>query len=649
MPLRYQYLLILALAPLYMRAQLPAGIDGVSAEALNEKFYPADTVAPAAILLKTGKVYTSSYGPKVITEVFVRIKIYKKEGLRYAQENIPFLRFNVFGNVTVSGACTYNLVNGRIEKTPADEAGNYEQQISGPFYVKTIILPNVREGSIIEYNYKIEAPVITGIRDWYFQYQIPVKQISYQAYLPGFLTYTVHLRGRLPLRVEVPRPSVYTDSVPDLRYTRIAYHGSNIPALYEEPYIDNIDNYTAKLMVEVSAVQGYGEREEVSFSRDWPAISKHLYEDEMFGGQLSRAHSMRPILRELLKGIQDDRGKLDAIFYFVQQRMTWDEREGYLCRRGFKDAFTENKGNVADINLMFTAMLREAGFKANPVLLSTRENGKASYVSLEAYNYVIAAVETNSETLLLDATSKHNLPGVLPERALNGSGRLLLSGGGSLEIPLHTKYKSRETASLSAEISGDGRVSGKVRCQYSDNFAVRFREKYSETAQGDAGLKISKQYPGVLPENYIANNLTINKEPVSEEFSFDYLQGAEVAGDRIYFNPLLFLSKNENPFVQDKRNYPIDFVFPREIRHNVSVRIPAGYVVESIPAPAMLQIDPGVCRYRFSIEHAEGQIKILSVFTLDAAILPAEDYTSLKDFYKRMIEKQQEKVVLKKL
>ena len=650
MAVRYIYLVLLAVMSFLIQAQTPAGKQrAVTIEALSEKFYPADTAAPAAILLKTGKIYTSTYGPKIVSEVFVRIKIYKKEGLRYAQEKIPFLKLNIIGNITVSGACTYNLVNGAIERTAADAEGEYEQQLSGPFYLKTIILPNVREGSIVEYKYTIDSPLVTGIRDWYFQYTIPVRQIDYEAYLPQMLSYNVHRRGQLPIRVEAPRPSVYTDSVPDWKYTRIAYHGSHIPALYEEPYMDNIDNYTAKLMVEVSGVQAYGTREGVSFSRDWPTISNHLYEDEMFGGQLSKAYSLRPIVRELLKDKQGDRERLDAIFYFVQQRMTWDGRESYLCRSGLKEAFTNNKGNVADINLMLTAMLREAGFKANPVLLSTRENGKASYVSLEAYNYVIAAVETKTETILLDATSKYSLPGILPEGALNGSGRLIMPGGISIEIPLQSKARARQSVTVAATVSADGKVNGKARCQHYDNFSLEFRELQSGAQSDNATAKVGDRYPGVLVEEYKIDNATDNGKAVTEEYAFDYLSGAGVAKDRIYFNPLLFLSAGENPFMQEKRNYPVDFIFPREIRHNVSIRIPAGYTVESLPAPAILQVEPAVCSYRFVIDQAEGQLRILSVLTLNEAVIAAEDYTSLKDFYKRMIEKQQEKVVLKKL
>jgi hypothetical protein len=56
-------------------------------------------------------------------------------------------------------------------------------------------------------------------------------------------------------------------------------------------------------------------------------------------------------------------------------------------------AYKDKTGNVAEINLMLTAMLRYAGLNANPVLVSTRSNGIAMFPNRTAFNYVIAAVE----------------------------------------------------------------------------------------------------------------------------------------------------------------------------------------------------------------------------------------------------------------
>lgn len=54
-----------------------------------------------------------------------------------------------------------------------------------------------------------------------------------------------------------------------------------------------------------------------------------------------------------------------------------------------RKAYKDKTGNIADINLMLTAMLRSAGLTANPVLVSTRSNGIALFPNRNAFNYVI--------------------------------------------------------------------------------------------------------------------------------------------------------------------------------------------------------------------------------------------------------------------
>ena len=84
--------------------------------------------------------------------------------------------------------------------------------------------------------------------------------------------------------------------------------------------------------------------------------------------------------------------------------MTWNKLEGYICNEGLREAYKTGVGNVAEINLILTSMLKYAGFDANPILISTRSNGIAFYPSITAFNYVLSSVNLSGEILLLDAT-----------------------------------------------------------------------------------------------------------------------------------------------------------------------------------------------------------------------------------------------------
>jgi hypothetical protein len=74
----------------------------VSVKELEEKKHPIDTTAAAVILFNKAKTffrYDVKYGFSINTEQVFRIKIYKKEGLRWANYKVP--PFMLVMNITM--------------------------------------------------------------------------------------------------------------------------------------------------------------------------------------------------------------------------------------------------------------------------------------------------------------------------------------------------------------------------------------------------------------------------------------------------------------------------------------------------------------------------------------------------------------------
>lgn len=106
----------------------------VSIAELEQKVHPKDSSAAAAILYKKGKTrmeYDENYGFVIITEVETRIKIYKKEGYEWANQNVWYYNESNFKEkVSFSDAVTYNLVDGNIEKTKLKSDGVFDEVVS---------------------------------------------------------------------------------------------------------------------------------------------------------------------------------------------------------------------------------------------------------------------------------------------------------------------------------------------------------------------------------------------------------------------------------------------------------------------------------------------------------------------------------------
>jgi hypothetical protein len=419
----------------------------VSIAELEQKVHPKDTAAVAAILFKKGEAefeYTQTEGFKVITEITMRIKIYKKDGYEWANKAVGFISggSSIKESVSFTDAVTYNLVAGKIEKTKLKSEGEFEEKIDKYWSKKKITLPNVKEGSVLEFKYKIRTNNIGNLREFDFQTDIPVDYAEYKTYVPEYFVYNIKIKGFVTPQINVEKAqksfsinskersegrvtatTFSTDKI-EFQETRTTYITKNMPAMKEEAFVNNIDNYTTSLVQELSMTK-YPNEPAKPYSTDWDAVVRTIYDNDDFGAELNKTGYFEEDLKAVIAGLTTQDEIISAILNYVKSTVKWNDYNGYSCDNGVKKAYKDKTGNVAEINLMLTAMLRTAGLKANPVLVSTRANGISIFPNHSAFNYVISAVETPEGMILLDATSKFSTPNVLPFRDLNWQGRLI--------------------------------------------------------------------------------------------------------------------------------------------------------------------------------------------------------------------------------
>ncbi|RZJ66477.1 MAG: DUF3857 domain-containing protein [Flavobacterium sp.] len=618
----------------------------VTVDELKEKVCPTDTSAAAAILFKKADI-SWTINPdgywNVVTETKVKIKIYKKEGYKYANHEESYYTGTNSDRIDFDDAATYNLVDGKVEKTKLKSEGEFTEKTAESWKTKKISLPNVKEGSIIEYSVRYTTYRLTTFGDFYFQYDVPVNYIEYRVATPEDYEYNRFLGGYLQPE---QKDEKLLDVAGRFNQFRTTFSMSNVKAMKDEDYVNNIDNYRSHVTYELSSKKNKGFVEKLA--TDWASVSKNIYEDEDFGPQLRKDSYFEEDLKVILDGAKTPDEKMNVIFKFVQSRMVWNERNSYYCRDGVKTAYKNKTGNVAEINLMLTAMLRYGGLTANPVILSTRANGIALFPSRTAFNYVIAAVETPQGQILLDATSKNSLPNVLPFRVLNWNGRIIRKDGTSAEVNLMPDKNSKEVVNLLATIDSKGSVSGQMRDIYSDYNAYSFRENYSGVAKESYLEKLEKRYNGISVNDYSVQNDRELEKPVMEAYTFTHDNVVEVIGDRIYFSPMLFLARENNPFKQEVREYPVDFGFPYQDRYSITINLPDGYVVESTPSPGLISTDSNIGSFKYNIASNGKQIQLSIVHDMNFAVVSQQHYETLKMFYREMIAKQNEKIVLRK-
>ena len=202
---------------------------------------------------------------------------------------------------------------------------------------------------------------------------------------------------------------------------------------------------------------------------------------------------------------------------------------------------------------------------------------------------------------------------------------------------------------MKAVIDANGKISGRLRRQITDYEAFVFRGSKAGMNKENYLEQMESYLNGIQISNYSVDNGSDFSKPIVENFNFESDNHCEIIGSKMYINPLLFFTQHKNPFVQETRDFPIYFGYPKQEKYNVSIEIPDGYAVESIPKILKIATGENVGLFNFNITAEEKVIQVSVTKEINSLIVSSAFYDVLKDFFQQMIQKQTEKIVLKKI
>ena len=640
---------------------------------VKQKEHPIEKDAEAAILYKKERVYynyNNSEGFQTVRDVHIRVKIYSKSGLDWGTLEVPLYKSkNGEERISSIKGYSFNLENGKLVSVKLKKDGIFSENVSKYRNKTSIAMPEIKEGTVIDVEYKITSDFAGNIDDFKFQYGIPLNKVEVTLEIPEYFVFKRYARGYYPISLKESRKkrqieysykpdfeagfgakgrSSYERRKLDFFENVYAVNAQNIPSLKEVDYTDNINNYRSSIKFELSSTQ-FPNTPYKYYSRTWENVAKSIYEYNDFGGELKNGRFLEKIVQDISGDAKDNNLLMKKIYDHVKRHMTWNNYYGVSCENGLKKAYEGKSGNVGDINLMLVAMLRIAGLNANPVLVSTKSRGIPLFPTNEGFNYVVAAVESGGAMHLLDATEKMGTINVLPTRALNWNGRLIKEDGSSKEVNLFPSKKAMRTVMMNASVLENGVLEGKIRTQLTDALAFDYRESHMNETLDDIMDGMEQKYLEMEVDGLELKNQNECDKPIVESCSFVKENQIEMISGKMYFRPALFLAMNDNPFKMEKREYPVDFGYPQSHRIMVNFTMPEGYQVESIPENIALAMPDGLGQFKYSIQNQGKFLQFKCTFEINKAIVAANYYPILKEFYGKLLEKQSERVVLSKI
>src|SRR5665648_552603 len=167
--------------------------EKVSEEEMKMTVYAQDTTAEAVILFDNGSSevkYDLQHGFMLTYERFVRIKILKQTCSDWENYTIPIYTTaqNKEEIITIKGT-TVNLENGKVVKTEMKKESIFKERENKYWEMVRLSLPSVKVGSVIDLKYSIYSPLLWNLREWNFQYLIPVQWSQYKVVYPEYFTY----------------------------------------------------------------------------------------------------------------------------------------------------------------------------------------------------------------------------------------------------------------------------------------------------------------------------------------------------------------------------------------------------------------------------------------------------------------------------
>jgi hypothetical protein len=663
------YLLVLFISP-SISAQSPSRkitFGDIKAADFSPKVYPIDTAAQGVVLSDVG---SSTYevdtrgGFNIIFKRHTRIRLLNRNAFDEATFSIPLYAFNNLNEkIDKMEASTFNFENGQVVETKLDKNSIFQDKMSSRYIVRKFTMPNLKEGCIIDIKYTLISPYERDLKTWYFQGNLPVLYSEYECSVPAIYDFVILRQGYHPYLYEntksVPRTFnlLYSGSAADDRtqtytlrteLTTTAWAMENVPKLKPENFTTTLRNYVSKIDFQLSAIRYPNEPPKMIMS-NWMLAAEQLLKRENFGDNLTKnivwyADELKTIVGN--KNI--DREAAKKIFNYVRDNTTCNDHDAMFTQNPLKKVYQSKAGNVAEINLLLTALLMNQGFEAHPVVLSTRDNGKAYevYPVIDKFNYVVCQVIIDGESVLLDASYKKLGFGKLHSEAYNGYARIIDVNPILINLQPDSLKETKLTSVMLFNTEKAG-LEGSYQSNLGYQDSYDLREALATRSTEEYFKSIKSVYPADIHiSSPVFDSLKSLEDPVTVRYELKFDANDE---DIVYFDPMLNEGYKENPFKAAERLYPVEMQAPINKIFVLRMDVPKGYKVDEMPKSVRVKFNGDEGMFEYIATSGDGIIQLRSVLKLNKATYEPEDYASLRDFFGFVVKKQSEQIVLKKL
>jgi len=621
------------------------GFPPLTEEELKMTSEPQAPGAPAVILFR--EVDRDDNGQTSHEDNYVRIKIFTEEGRNHGSVEIEFNRADE--NVVNIHARTIQPNGSSVEFDGKVFEKMIEKAQGMKYLAKTFSLPDVQVGSIIEYRYT---------------YNLSERYIYSSHWLLSEALFTRYARFSLKPYVSRYAPMGLRRSWQGLPPGSEPKEGPdhimrmevrNIPAFQTEDYMPPPDELKAR--VDFIYEDEFMDRDPNEF---WRHVGKKR--NEALENFVGKRRAMEEAAGQIVSASDPPEVKLRKIYdrvqrirntsYEIRKSAQEEKRDKEKPAENVEEVWKRGYGAGWQLTWLYLALVRAAGFNAYGVWASNRSEYFFDPKTMEnkKLSANVVLVNLNGKDLYFDPGADFTPYGMLTWYEAGTTGLCLDKDGGRwIQTPLPQSSESRLERSAKLTLSGDGTLTGKVTVTYVGLEAMYHRLDV-RNADDEARKKfledrLKRQIPVPAEVELINKPEWKNPEaPLVAEFNINIPGWASNAGKRTVVPAGIFTAGEKHLFEHSNRDHPIYVSYPYEKDDDVSVDLPTGWQITSMPQSQ--KQDGHIATYSMRIDQSQNTLHLTRKLTWDFLILEQKYYPTLRDFFQSVRTGDDQQIVL---
>lgn len=530
-------------------------------------------------------------------------------------------------------ATAFNMENGKVVKSKLKSGDVVREQVDDATWQVKFTIPDVKQGTVIEYEYCLHSQLFWQLHDWYAQCEIPVAYACLDMEIPNYLIFNIEEHGlqRLncscvtgTMRYKLESDAIAAPvSVTTNHYTCV---GRDLKAIPKDSYVWNEQDYCAGITAELKSYSLRGTMP-ISYAKTWEQIDRMILDDEDLGKALDNPSPLADELKAKVADITDERQRAAEVYNQVMSRVRWNGTYA-LWPNKTSETLKKGEGTNADINLLLIQSLRSSGIQAWPVVLRSRDMGLLPYnfPSISKLSTCVVGVAlSDGQTLFADGSAGNGGFNVLPAPLLVERARMVAKGKSSKWVNLQKLQKAQTSTVVDAVLTADGKLTGTSTTRYTGLAAVNHRQ-----AMQAAGKTVAPSASSEIEEK--------------TEFS---VQG-EVSDGTISVLPFSQPPLAANPFTATERIMPVEFPSLLSESIVVNITMPEGYRLAEEPKNTIVTTPDKGLEGRYFTSVTENKAQVLYQFSVNKIIQPEKSYSDLRELFQRFVDYSNHRLVFKK-